>query len=844
MQSTDPQSDDGPRANVIQQEPVAQREQVLKDSVNETDIRWQLATESSGLGLWDWNLQTNAAFFSDTWTSVVLGYACGELQSDISEWEKRVHPEDATRVRADIKRHLEGHTPVYSNEHRLLHKDGSYRWIAARGKVAEWTADGMPLRMLGTHTDIHQKKLSEQALAESEARFRQTLSEAPIGMAIIGVDGHALTVNDAFCEIIGYSSEEVQNRSFIEFTHPDDLAAYLTHFQQLLDGTRARYSLEMRYVRRDGEIVNCQIDVSALRDESGKPKHCIAQIQDISARKRYESSLHEAKELAQVTLSSIGEGVIRTDAAGVITLCNPTAEALLGRSAQSIIGATFDDVVSLLDWDGASVQASLHAALDTGSAQRLPMFTRLRAADGAMTPVSISVSPVRGVNGAILGAVTVFQDVSAALNFTEKLAFQARHDALTDLPNRRSLEEYLGTRLREAVEAPPTRFLMFIDLDHFKVINDTCGHTAGDRLLREVANLLRALLRPEDFIARLGGDEFAIVVCGVTEAVAKRIGEKLIAAADDFRFLHEGTTFTVGLSVGMVALDDARREVSDVLAHADMACYAAKNAGRGRIYQYRQDDSQIVQARRTMDWSQRIRRAIEDNRFRLYLQQVVDDNGRPEGYESLIRFEDDAGKIIAPGSFLPAAKRLGMMTSIDRWVCQRVFTMLSHVTPPPGYISVNLVPSSISDPQFVSWLLTELRRRPALAGRLRFEITETERLQVNEAELEVFRSLRELGFGIFLDDFGSGYNSFELLKRLPVDGIKLDGGVVRDYLTDPVDQALVQAAVSIARNMQLKLIAEGIENVAILEALKAIGVRCFQGYLFHVPDAFETQLAA
>jgi diguanylate cyclase (GGDEF)-like protein/PAS domain S-box-containing protein len=718
----------GTMADIGHQESQAPIGQLPDHSGHGTTLHWQIAMENSGIGLWDWNLQTNTAHFSSAWVKAALGYDSTDLQFDLNIWMTRIHPDDVPRARTDLKAHLQGLTPVYCNEHRLRHKDGDYRWVLMSGKVTEWTPDGRALRMLGTNMDIHQKKLSEQALAESEARFRQTL--------------------------------------------------------------------------------------------------------------------HEAKELAQVTLSSIGEGVIRTDAAGVITLCNPTAEALLGHRAQSIIGAAFDDIVSLLAWDGALVQTPLRNTLETGTSQRLPMFTRLRAADGAMTPVSVSVSPIRGVGGAIRGAVAVFQDISATLNFTEKLAFQARHDALTELPNRRALEEYLGTRLRESAETPPTRFLMFIDLDHFKVINDTCGHTAGDRLLREVANLLRALLRPEDFIARLGGDEFAVVVCDVGEAVTERICEKLLSAVDKFRFTHEGRVFAAGLSIGLVALDDAQREVSDVLAQADMACYAAKNTGRGRLYRYRPDDSRIVQARRTMDWSQRIRRGIEENRFRVYLQQVVDAGGRPEGYESLIRFEDEAGRIISPADFLPAAKRLGLMTSIDRWVCQSVFDLLSNVVLPHGYISVNLVPSSISDPQFVSWLLTELRRRPTLAGRLRFEITETEQLQVTEAELELFRALRELGFGIFLDDFGSGYNSFELLKRLPVDGIKLDGGVVRDYLTDPVDQALVQAAVSIARNMDLKLVAEGIENQLILDALKAIGIRHFQGYLFHRPDAFERQLAA
>jgi diguanylate cyclase (GGDEF)-like protein len=422
-------------------------------------------------------------------------------------------------------------------------------------------------------------------------------------------------------------------------------------------------------------------------------------------------------------------------------------------------------------------------------------------------------------------------------------AHLARHDALTGLPNRRALEEHLTAQLQQLRTIPDSLYLMFLDLDHFKVVNDSCGHAAGDRLLCEVANVWKPKLRRGDFIARVGGDEFAIVLRNLPEWGARDIGEQLIAATDRYRFVNEDSKFTIGLSVGLVMLDGSSSNLTDLFIQADMACYAAKRQGRGRLSQYRSEDAEIVFVKRTVDWGPRIRRALDENRFRLYLQKIVDSDGACEGYEALVRLIDEQGKTIAPGEFLPPAKRLGLMTTIDRWVCSSIIAQLKRETLPAGYISVNLMPSSISDTQFANWLLSELRKNPGFAGRLRFEVIETEELRIGVGELALFRALHEMGFGLFLDDFGSGYNSFDLVKRLPLDGIKLDGIVVGDCMTDPVDQSLVLAAVSIARRMKLKLVAEGVENRVVLQALKTIGVPSFQGYLFHRPEPIENLCA-
>jgi diguanylate cyclase (GGDEF)-like protein len=419
----------------------------------------------------------------------------------------------------------------------------------------------------------------------------------------------------------------------------------------------------------------------------------------------------------------------------------------------------------------------------------------------------------------------------------------AREDLLTRLPNRLALEEFLHARLHgpRKADRKGMDYLLYLDLDHFKTVNDTCGHAVGDRLLREISVVIRAQLDRNDFIARLGGDEFAVLLLDSDEATAHSAGERIIKAVQDYRLSHDQTTFAVAVSIGTVAMDPAQsRQMSDVMAYADVACYAAKHAGRGRQYQYKHDDADIAQAHGTIDWGQRLRRALDQNRFRLYLQHIVNADGEIEGHEALVRLEGDDGNIVPPGAFLPAAKRLGLMTAIDRWVTREVFSLLlKNATALPGYVSVNLVPSSLSDRQFTAWLLSALEGRPELAGKLRFEITEVEKLQVASDEIKLLDGLRAMGFAIYLDDFGSGYASFELLKRIPVDGIKLDGTVVQDYMSDPVDQALVQAAVTLASRLKIKLIAEGVETAEVLDALRALGVRNFQGYLFHKPETWQ-----
>jgi diguanylate cyclase (GGDEF)-like protein/PAS domain S-box-containing protein len=681
---------------------------------------------------------------------------------------------------------------------------------------------------------------SQQA-EESERRFRLTLDNAPIGLAIVSLEGRFATVNQALCAMLGYTDAELRARTFQDITHPDDLQEDLNYVQNLLDGRRDSYRMEKRYFHRQGQIINIQLDVAILRDDAGAPVHFISQIQDISVRKSYEETLHEAKELAQVTLSSIGDGVIRTDAAGVITFCNAAAAKILEVPSERLVGQQFRSAVELYRGESqVRVENPVAQVLASGESLRLDLFSGVRTAGGEMRPISDSISPVRDIAGRVIGAVFVFQDVSDARKLTDRLSYQARHDLLTGLPNRLAFEEALVDCVTAAREGRGRHFLMYLDLDHFKMVNDTRGHAAGDRLLREVSTLLQGYLPEGDYFARLGGDEFAVILRDADAQEAQRLADSLIAALGGYRLRLGDRQLKVGLSIGISMIHAGNCDPSMVMAQADTACYAAKDQGRGRYQIYQADDAEILLAERTLDWAQRIQSAFDDNRFEVYLQEIVDRDRRLLGYESLIRMRGDNGHIIMPGSFIPAAQRMGWMSRIDQWMLREVLALARRRhdgTAPQPYLSLNLSARSVGDPAFIDWMLPLLDASGIDNRILRFEITETEQLQANETELRLVDQLRQRGYHVWLDDFGTGYNSFDLLKRLRVHGIKIDGSFTRGLLRDPIDRALTEAIVSIGKVMNLEIVAEGVEDEATYQALLGMGVHAFQGHLFHKAEA-------
>ena len=441
-------------------------------------------------------------------------------------------------------------------------------------------------------------------------------------------------------------------------------------------------------------------------------------------------------------------------------------------------------------------------------------------------------------------------DITDARELSEQLSYQASHDALTGLVNRRAFEQRLQQLLEKAQTEKTEHVFCYLDLDQFKVINDTCGHTAGDELLRQLARVLQKQVRGRDTLARLGGDEFGILLerCSVTQA--RRVTTAVRTAIEDFRFAWEEQSFNVGVSIGVVSINETSENMARVHSMADAACYAAKDAGRNRVHIYREDDVELAKRRGEMHWVAVINRALEENRFLLHCQPFIplaSGVDQRQGYELLLRMQDENGRVVAPSAFLPAAERYNLSTKVDRWVVGAAFKFFNHH---PQHLkgllicSINLSGSSLGDKEFLEFIIHQFEENNLPPEKICLEVTETAAIANLTHATHFIKVLKALGCRFALDDFGSGLSSFAYLKNLPVDFLKIDGMFVKDIIEDPIDFAMVKSINDMAQVMGKQTIAESVENDAILEKLQEIGVDYGQGYGIVRPRPIEEMTMA
>ena len=425
----------------------------------------------------------------------------------------------------------------------------------------------------------------------------------------------------------------------------------------------------------------------------------------------------------------------------------------------------------------------------------------------------------------------------------------AYHDPLTGLTNRAQFEGKLTEALGESREHGTHHALLYLDLDQFKVVNDTCGHVAGDELLKQVARLLQAKVRESDTVARLGGDEFGIILRNCPLDRARHIAGEILAAINDFRFCWLGKTFNIGGSIGLVTIDRESGSMTDVLGRADVACYAAKDLGRNRIHLFQEDDVELARRQGEMHWVARINAALEQERFELYGQRIyaLHPERRPAFHEILLRLRDDSGSLVRPGAFVPAAERYNLAPALDRWVVRRLLEYVArhpetaNGTAPSFF--VNLSGATLNDAGFDTFLRTLLRDTKLPGALLCFEITETAAIANLSRALDFIHAIRAEGCRFALDDFGAGLSSFAYLKTLPVDYLKIDGAFVRDIVRDPMDRAIVEAIHRIGHTVGLKTVAEYVEEDGILSELIHLGVDYAQGNGLHRPEPLESLVA-
>ncbi len=568
-----------------------------------------------------------------------------------------------------------------------------------------------------------------------------------------------------------------------------------------------------------------------------------------------EANLAHEKELAEVTLHSIVDGVITTDASGRVDYLNPVAEKYLGWSTQDALGKPLGEVYRVIDERSGNVIDPL-AGGPGAAPEDEPVSVRLVDRRGQECPIRYSHAPIRGHDGTVHGMIVVFHDVSQVRAMAKQLIWQASHDALTGLVNRREFERRLSELIDTAKTQGREHALLYLDLDNFKAVNDTCGHAAGDELLRQLTSLMQTKMRGSDTLARLGGDEFGALLESCLTEQAVRVANALRETIREFRFVWQDKTFSVGVSIGLVPLNAESRDANNVLTLADVCCYEAKNRGRDRVQVYRPQDRDYTGRHGDLQVVSQINRAFELGQFRLYRQFIMPVNparGMPPHHEVLVRMLDRAGNLIPPTGFMPAAERYNLLTSIERWVVSTLVEYLhrqwlsggipreSDAHGERGYYSVNISGASINDKSFPDFLRNLLTRYELPHGLLCFEITETTAISNLTKAAELMHELKGMGCRFALDDFGTGMSSFAYLKYLPVDYLKIAGMFIKDMETDAMDHAIVDSVNRIGHILGMQTVAESVEDAATLARLKEMGVDYAQGYFIAEPEALGAE---
>ena len=555
-----------------------------------------------------------------------------------------------------------------------------------------------------------------------------------------------------------------------------------------------------------------------------------------------QRALTDEKERILVTLNSIGDAVITTDVHGKIEMLNPVAENLTGWTNQEALGLHIEDVFNIKnELTGRPVLNPVAKSLEAGTVLGLANHTVLVQPDGTELPIEDSAAPIRNAEGEIIGVILVFHDVSHARQMARQMAYQARHDSLTGLVNRFEFEERIQRALQSAKSENRHHTLFYIDLDQFKIVNDTCGHFAGDELLKQLTASLKGKIRETDTLARLGGDEFGVLLENCDLSQAGHIADNLRKFIKKFRFEWDDKQFEISASIGVVSISSESDGISEVLSAADVACYIAKEKGRDRVHIQVADDKEHALRRNEMQLVSDISLALEEERFTLFFQKIhcsQSDKSEAPFYEIFVRMLCKDQRLISPFKFITAAERYHLMQQIDRWVVKETLSFFKTHGDLlcDSRFAINLSGLSVNSSEFHKFLVSEIRQSRIKPARICFEITETAAIENLKNASHLITELKKLGCMFSLDDFGSGLSSFAYLKNLRVDYLKIDGGFIKDMHTNQADAYMVEAINQIGHVLGLKTIAEYVENNAIQKAVENIGVDYIQGYGIHKPE--------
>jgi diguanylate cyclase (GGDEF)-like protein/PAS domain S-box-containing protein len=737
--------------------------------------------------------------------------------------------EHAAQAFGDEQRIIATGEAIIGFEERETFPDGRSAWVRT-SKLPIRADDGTVIGTFGISRDITAQRAAEESLAAAEHESRTVLELSGDMHARSDADGCFTYVSPNSEQIVGYHAGQMLGRLAGEFVHPDDLP--LLHGISRAVRTGGVAEVDLRVPRPDGRCVWVHVLLRARYDERGRVSEIVHAVRDISERKAQEAQLREARARFEQAFEHAPIGMALQDRDGRFLKVNRELCRFTGYREQQLAGRTFAEITHPDDAEGdrRALRELLDGARESCSAEK-----RYLHADGHVIWVTLSVSAIRDESGEVRHFVAQTQDITERRAFQERLQFLADHDPLTDLYNRRRFESELDRQVQLSRRDGETAALVMLDLDHFKYLNDSLGHSVGDRVIAHVGAVLRGRLRRSDILARIGGDEFALILPHTDAHDARWLAEELIIQIEADAFCHDQHRYTLSASAGIVILDRDIASAEDALVNADIALYDAKRSGRNRLGVHRPEGRQDVLA--GLSWSQLLKDALAQERFVLYGQPIVDlSNGKTVRHELLLRMLGADGEVIAPMRFLPAAVRFGFMPRIDRWVIAQA-AELAGACPGRG-LAVNLASTTIAERGLVAFIAAELERTGADPADVSFEISEADVIANLDHARVVCEQLRALGCEVALDDFGSGFSGFSYLKALTVDVLKIDGQFVKELHENRLDLLVVEAVQHVADGLGLPTVAEYVPDRRVAQLLSELGVSYGQGYYLGRPEPF------
>ena len=839
--------------------------------------RMELAILGTNEGVWDWNILDNTVYFSARWKEI-LGYKDDELPNELSTWEDNVHPDDLDKTWEDVYKNVNGETKFYENLHRLKHKEGHWVWILDRGKT-QYDANGKAIRMIGTHLDMTQEmdkkdshiqqtdastinsksigglthlinitseKVIEQTqtLIESD-KLNQALKER-MELALIGSKTSVLdwnfATNDFYIspswkEMLGYNDDELENTTYTwqHRVHPDDRKNIVDQLKTTQAKHLKYFENTHRLKHKDGHWIWVLGRAQIMYDENGKKVRMVGTHTDITKEKELQLKYsHQAQMLNQMH-----ETVNTTDLKGYITFWNKGSELTYGYKAEEVIGKHISMIYSPEVYE--TFIKNIPKLMEEGEFHTtIPLIKK----SNETVLISLSLSLLRDDKGIPVEIVSYGQDVTESKKVQDELyeqknilRYQAHYDILTGLPNRILFTDRLTQTIKTAKRHKAGFALFFIDLDKFKNINDSLGHDVGDKVLKAVGKRLKNHIRKEDTLARLSGDEFTLIMDDLHQPKdASLLAEKILKALAEPMYIDENTLYVTG-SIGISLYPQDATDAQYLLKYADTAMYKAKEEGRNNIQFY--SSEMTKRALEHMLLKTALQQAIDNHEFVIHYQPQINTlDNTLVGVEALVRWQHPQRGFLYPDAFIPLAEETGLIVKIDQWVMKTAMKQIAKWYKEglnPGLLAVNLSIKQLECSDFTPKIIKRIEKYHFNAEWLELEITEGQMMKKPEEMIEKLTQINDLGISISIDDFGTGYSSLSLLKRLPINRLKIDRSFVRDVPDDDEDVAIVKAIIALAESLKLDIIAEGVETSEQKEFLMANHCTNVQGYYYYQP---------